>query len=100
MTIALATLFDKSERRDGERMAVSGAVELYFRTSQRLLVVKPRGAADRVFRLKLAAKPGHMRAPGPWQTADTVAGPGEAPHRPGTGDGYELRYRVVWAGED
>jgi len=97
--VAPGILFDKSERRDGDRTIVSGSVDLYFRTSQRFLVVKRAGEPDRLFSLGLSAKPKHMKEPGAWQKVDFVAGPGEQP-RKATGENYELRYRVAWAGED
>jgi hypothetical protein len=93
-------VFDRPEQRDGARIVVSGSVELYFRTSQRLLVVKRRGEPDRLFRLALSSSPKHTREPSAWQKVDFVAGPGEQPRKPAAGDEYELRYRVAWAGED
>jgi hypothetical protein len=94
-----AQLFDRSSLSDN-RVVLPGTVDLYFRTSQRLLVVKRKGEPDRLFRLKLSANPGHMREQSPWQAVDFAAGPGEQPRKPGPADAYELRYRVAWAGED
>jgi len=98
--VAPGIVFDRPERREGDRIVVSGSVELYFRTSQRLLVVKRRGEPDRLFRLALSASPKHAREPGAWQKVDFAAGPGEQPRKAAGGDDYELRYRVAWAGED
>ena len=93
-------MFSGSERRDANRVLLSGSIDLYFRTSQRMVVVKRRGEPDRLFQLPLSASPKQMREPGSWQPVSFIAGPGEQPRKPDAGDGYELRYRVAWVGED
>jgi hypothetical protein len=98
--VATGIVFSGSERRDGDRLLISGSIDLYFRTSQRMVVVKRRGEPDRLFQLTLSSSPKHMREPGSWQPVSLVAGPGEQPRKPDAGDGYELRYRVAWVGED
>jgi hypothetical protein len=44
---------------------ISGGVELAFRTSRRILVLKIEGEPDRLFMLKLPGKPGHSDDFGP-----------------------------------
>ena len=53
----------------------AGYVELYFRTSQRLFVLKFPGQEDKIFRLKLPANPMRTkyRAWSDWQNPDFVA---------------------------
>jgi hypothetical protein len=74
----------------------AGYVELYFRTSQRLFVLKFSGQRDRIFRLKLPANPmrAKYRAWSDWQNPDFVAKPGEQPSRFSGGDEYQIRYKM------
>jgi hypothetical protein len=74
----------------------AGYVELYFRTSQRLFVLKFPGLEDRIFWLKLPANPmsAKYRAWSEWQSPDFVAKPGEQPSRPSGGNEYQIRYRM------
>lgn len=74
----------------------AGYVELYFRTSQRLFVLKFPGREDRIFKLHLPANPmkAKYRAWSEWQNPDFVAKAGEQPSRfSGTGD-YQIRYKL------
>src|SRR5262245_17538183 len=57
-----SAFFHKEWHRDGDRPVISGGVELAVRTTQRILVLKIKGEPDRLFRLKLAGKPGHSRS--------------------------------------
>ena len=61
----------------------AGYVELYFRTSQRLFVLKFPGRKDRIFKLQLPANPmkASHRAWREWQNPDFVAKAGEQPSR-------------------
>jgi len=74
----------------------AGYVELYFRTSQRLLVLKFPGQEDKIFRLKLPANP--MRAKyrtwSDWQNPDFVAKAGQQPSRPTGRSEYQIRYKM------
>jgi len=76
--------------------ARAGYVELYFRTSQRLFVLKFPGDTDRIFRLKLPANPmrAKYRAWSDWQNPDFVAKGGEQPSRPTGGNDYQIRYKL------
>ena len=80
---------------DGTRPVLSGAVELYFRTSHRIVVLRVKGEPDRLFLLKLASNPPGSAEFGAWQPVDHVAdGPDGALRRGTKRDGYEMRYRV------
>jgi hypothetical protein len=74
----------------------AGYVELYFRTSQRLFVLKFPGQVDRIFRLKLPGNPmrAKYRAWSDWQNPDFVAKGGEQPSRPSGGNEYQIRYKM------
>lgn len=74
----------------------AGYVELYFRTSQRLFVLKFPRQEDRIFRLKLPANPMRpkYRAWSDWQNPDFVAKGGEQPSRPSGGNEYQIRYKM------
>jgi hypothetical protein len=74
----------------------AGHVELYFRTSQRLFVLKFPGDTDRIFRLKLPANPmrAKYRAWSDWQNPDFVAKGGEQPSRPSGENEYQIRYKM------
>jgi MFS family permease len=89
-----ALLFDDWLRQDGNRQVLHGQVPLYFRTSQRILVLKLAGEPDRLFTLRLWASPSYTRDFGAWQKLDFVAAANEQPRRPGPGDEFELRFRV------
>ena len=74
----------------------AGYVELYFRTSQRLFVLKFPGQEDKIFRLKLPANPMRekYRAWSDWQNPDFVAKAGQQPSRPSGGNEYQIRYKM------
>jgi len=87
-------LYDEWLRHDAGRAVLHGQVPLYFRTSQRILVLKLKGEPDRLFLLKLWASPSYTKTLGAWQKLDFVAAAGEQPRPPKPGDDFELRYRV------
>jgi hypothetical protein len=74
----------------------AGAVDLYFRTSQRLFVLKFPSHEDRIFRLKLPANPmkAKYREWCDWQGPDFIAKPDSQPMRHSGGPDYQIRYRV------
>lgn len=74
----------------------TGYVELYFRTSQRLFVLKFPGQEDKIFRLKLPANPMRTkyRAWSDWQNPDFVAKAGQQPSRPSGSSDYQIRYKM------
>jgi len=92
---SMPAFFDKEWRSDGERPVISGGVELAFRTSSRILVLKIKGEPDRLFKLNLSGKPGHSDDFGPWQPIDWVAeANAQQPRKATAADKYEIRYRV------
>jgi len=74
----------------------AGYVELYFRTSKRLFVLKFPENEDRIFRLKLPANPmrTRYRAWSDWQNPDFVAKGGQQPSHPSGGNEYQIRYKM------
>jgi len=74
----------------------AGYVEVYYRTSQRLFVLKFPGSEDRIFRLHLPANAmkAKYRAWSDWQKPDFVAKAGEQPSRPSSGSDYQIRYKL------
>jgi hypothetical protein len=74
----------------------AGYVELYFRTSQRLFVLKFPGREDRIFKLQLPANPmkEKYRAWSEWHDPDFVAKAGEQPDRFSGGSDYQIRYKL------
>jgi hypothetical protein len=77
------------------RPLIKGQVDLYFRTSSRLLVLRVPDEPDRLFVLKLAANPGGTPDFGAWQQVNEIADrPGGALRKGTDADGYAIRYRV------
>jgi hypothetical protein len=76
--------------------ARAGYVELYFRTSQRLFVLKLPGHEDRIFQLHLSANPmkEKYRTWSEWQKPDFVAKADQQPTRFSGGNDYQIRYKV------
>ena len=73
-----------------------GYVEMYFRTSRRLFVLKFPGHEDRIFSLHLPANPmkSKYRNWSEWQKPDFVAKADQQPGRFSGGNDYQIRYRV------
>jgi hypothetical protein len=88
-----SAFFDEEWHDDGDRPVISGGVELAFRTTQRILVLKMKGEPDRLFRLKLPGRPGHSDEFGAWQHVDFVADRGPQPRPATAADQYDIRYR-------
>lgn len=76
----------------------AGAVELAFRTSKRLFILKFANGEDQIFNLKLPANPmkPQYRQWSEWKNPDFTAKPGEQPTRSGGTGGYQIRYRVEY----
>jgi hypothetical protein len=74
----------------------AGYVEMYFRTSRRLFVLKFPGHEDRIFNLHLPANPmkTKYRSWSEWQKPDFVAKADQQPTRFSGGNDYQIRYRV------
>ena len=73
-----------------------GYVDLYFRTSKRLFVLKFPGHEDRIFNLHLPANPmkAKYRTWSEWQKPDFVAKADQQPTRFSDGNDYQIRYKV------
>jgi hypothetical protein len=88
-------------RRDEGRDVLTGNVEIYYRTWRRTLVLRLPDKTDVLFDLSLGLTPDHTKEFTAWRQADHIARPGDDVARHTTAaDGYEIRYRVAWAGED
>ena len=74
----------------------AGYVELYFRTSQRLFVLKFPGRQNRIFKLQLPANPMKAKYRGwsEWQNPDFVAKAGEQPSPFSGGSDYQIHYKL------
>jgi len=96
-----AIWLDPALRQEGDRQVLAGTVELYYRTSSRLLVVRLSDGRDRIFRLGLAAKPDPEDGWSDWRAVDFVGVAGQPQTvKPGPEDPLELRHRVrVWGSE-
>ncbi len=92
---------DPALRTEGDWAILSGAVELYYRTAQRLLVIRFPDGRDLIFNPGLAAKPDPEAGWSDWRKPDYLGVPGQAQTaKPGPDEPYELRYRVrVWGME-
>lgn len=94
-------VFTGQDRMDGDRPVITGSVEMYFRSSWRLLELKLPGEPDRLFVLKLASRPGHDKEFRDWEHVTHVADTGDnRPRIAGPQDAFDIRYRVAWPGED
>jgi hypothetical protein len=76
------------------RAVIRGAVTLDYRTTDRIVVLHLPGQPQRLFKLRLAANPGHSDQFGPWHLVDRVASPGREPVRE-LNDAFAIRYRVL-----
>ncbi len=92
---------DTPPKVDGEWTSLAGEVELYYRTSSRLLVFKFPEGRDLIFKPALAAKPDPEDGWSDWRKADFVGLPGQPQTvKPRPEDALELRYRVrVWGSQ-
>lgn len=92
---------DAPVRIEGDRAVLSGEVELYYRTAQRLLVFLFADGHDLIFDLRLPGKPDPAAGWSDWRKVDYIGLPGETQTvRPSPDEPYELRVRVrVWGME-
>ena len=92
-----ADLVRTPPRSEEDRSVIAGTVELYFRSSWRLLEVRVPGQDDRIFQLGLPASPRRTTEFGRWERAAFVATPGlSQPRKAGRDEPFEIRYRVIW----
>ena len=73
---------------------IRGSVTLDYRTTDRVVVLNLPGQPQRLFKLRLAANPGHSVQFGPWHLADRVASAAGEPARE-PNDAIAIRYRVL-----
>jgi hypothetical protein len=87
---------DWSTGKDSSSGVRAGAVDLYFRTSQRLFVLKFPTHDDRIFQLRIPANPmkARYREWSDWQNPDFVAKADSQPARYTGSTDYQIRYRV------
>ncbi len=76
------------------RTVIRGSVTLDYRTTDRVVVLHLPGQPQRLFKLRLAANPGHSDQFGPWHLVDRIASPGGEPARE-LNDAFAIRYRVL-----
>ncbi len=76
------------------RAVIRGSVTLDYRTTDRVVVLHLPGQPQRLFKLRLAANPGHSDRFRPWHLVDRVALPGREPARE-LNDAFAIRYRVL-----
>jgi hypothetical protein len=85
---------DAHDQLNGRPVA-AGRVELYYRTTQRLLVMKMPNREARIFRLRLPADPtgSKFRQWSDWRKADFADAPGQDHPAPKDSD-YSIRYLI------
>ncbi|HYD14954.1 MAG TPA: hypothetical protein VEA77_01000, partial [Hyphomicrobium sp.] len=91
-----AVLDASAARQDGDRPVLVGEVELYYRSSFRLLELKATGLPEHLFVLHLGARPGHDKDFRDWQQVSNVGNGTDRPRQATAEDAYHIRYRVVW----
>lgn len=90
-----AVLDADATRMDGDRAVLAGLVELYFRTTQRMIVLHMANEPDRIFQLALSARPRLSEEYGSWTRVDFIAqASSDPPRKAEPGDDFEIRYRV------
>jgi hypothetical protein len=87
-----------SENVDPASGVRAGTVDLAFRTSKRLFVLKFSAGEDRIFNLQLPANPmkAQYRQWSDWKSPDFTAKPGSQPARYTGNSDYQIRYRVEY----
>jgi hypothetical protein len=88
-----AKLGNDSPRRDGDKLVVGGAVDLYFKTANRALAVNSPGQPELFLQLKLAANPYEPKTMTAWRRVTPLG------TRAANETGVEVRYRIKRAGE-
>jgi hypothetical protein len=88
-------IWESEAKTEDGRTIASGRVEVYFRSSQRFIVLRVPGQPDRLFKLNLAGNPKASPEYGPWQVLDFVDDDPNGEIRKTRPDqGYEIRYRI------
>lgn len=79
--------------QEAGRPVLHGFVDLYKRTTNRLLVLRIEGEPDRLFTLKLWGNPGPMKSFTDWEQVEYIS-EGSGLRRAEDADKYEFRFRV------
>lgn len=88
-------IWESEAKTEDGRTIASGSVEVYFRSSQRFVVLRVPGQPDRLFKLNLASNPKASPEYGPWQPLDFVDDdPNGEIRKAKSEEGYEIRYRI------
>ena len=99
--VGVGSLDDHWEASEDGKMMVSGRVEMAFKTSGRLLVLKMAGQPTRLYRLPFSRDPASMASFGMWTPPRHIHVEGEEqPCDAPADDPVQARYRVRRAGED
>jgi hypothetical protein len=83
-------------RRDGERVVLSGLVQLYTRTSSRILIATLPDQPRLLFQIGLSGTPKVSEDFGKWQRVsflDDMKADSQ-PRKPGAAETFEIRYKV------
>jgi hypothetical protein len=88
-----ALLESKWLAQEGSRPVLRGFVDLYKRTTNRLLVLKIAGEPDRLFQIKLWGNPGPTPSFTEWEQVEYISEQ-EGLRRADDDDKYEFRFRV------
>jgi hypothetical protein len=90
-------LVDAPSRSEDGRAVLVGEIDVHYRSSWRLLELKVPEQAGRLFKLDLPARPRRTTAFDRWEHAQFVIEPdGGQPSKTGPGEGFEIRYRMIW----
>lgn len=89
-------LHDEWMRTEGDRVVLSGFVQLYTRTSSRILVVTLPDQPRLLFQIGLAATPRVSEDFGKWQSVNFIdeMKADSQPRKPGAAETFEIRYKV------
>lgn len=80
--------------QENGRAVVHGFVDLYKRTTNRLLVLKITGEPDRLFPIRLWGNPGPMASFTDWDQVEYISEDNGRLRRADDTDNYDIRYRV------
>lgn len=91
-----ASLDPGSARDETGRAVISGSVDLYYRSSWRILELRLPSRPEHLFVLRTAARPGHNPDFGKWEHVSSVGNGTDRPRLSTSDDAYDIRYRVLW----
>lgn len=91
-----ATLDAGARQDDSGRPVLSGSVDLYYRSSWRILEIKTPNQPEHLFVLRTGARPGHDADFGDWEHVSSVGNGTDHPRLATPDDAYDIRYRVIW----